>query len=166
MKSQDTQFKLNDDQRLCFWVGFLGTGLFMAAFIWVESTLIEALCRTREMTICNIVPAFLYFGLPSGLLGLWFGSAAKNIKPQMPHRWILLTVVVSLLNFQLAGLQLQLLDAIDTKHLCGTVDDAMFFSLVFIGAGLSSSIVAIAVIALLKGFARFRNAVIYPQNVV
>jgi hypothetical protein len=134
------------DRTLCFWIGFLPTGIFLTS---LEILVCYGMPNPVELAI-----TFLLYGGCGGLCSFLIGFLLRNIKPVSERRWIWLSFLLPLFAFAAAGTLVE----IDQSGWRGIgpheADDWLIAICTYIVASLISSVIAVCAIAMWKQLGR------------
>lgn len=145
--------KLYPDQTLCFWLGFLLTGCFVALMqAVVGACLVELTQQADHGAFTDFFKAVFLYGIPAGFFAQLIGYWLRNLRPDSQVRWIWLSLLIPICTFLLAAIQVELVNMVECKSysLKLDVDDYLFPVSLYVGAALVSGLLAIVIIALIK----------------
>lgn len=107
--------RLYPDQILCFLLGFLPTGIWVALLAATAELFFDALSRTAPSSANSLfLQTFLIYGVPASFFGQLLGYWLRNYKPDSPDRWLWLSFLVPCFTFPLAGLQVEITELIES----------------------------------------------------
>jgi len=147
------------DQTLCFWLGFLPAGIWVALLAAGVDSCLNAL--TGEVSVSSVFCVFFQsiflYGAPAALFAQFLGYWVRNVRPHSPYRWVWLSLLIPTCTFLLAGIQVDVVNMIECRHLTFEHDpgDIMIALCVYQCAALVSGVLALGVIGLGKLICRF-----------
>jgi hypothetical protein len=146
--------KLYPDQALCFWLGFLPTGIWVALLATGVEAGLNTLCKFDHSSLVEtfVLTMFLY-GAAAGLTSIVIGYFIRNIRPNWKHRWVALAFVVPIFAFMLAGIEVEIINMIQcpsTGSEGHSLQDAFMAILMYGVAAIVSGVLAIATIGACK----------------
>lgn len=154
------------DQFLCFWLGLLPVGIWVAILNLVVLVFLDSLAGESDVPFMfEFVKAFILYGIPAGFLGQLVGYRLRNIRPHSPYRWVWLSVIIPACTFPIAEIQADIVNMSECQTLKTNCNfgDLMFASCLYMGAALTSSMIAISII----GFGKlFRESFVHLDSVV
>jgi hypothetical protein len=161
-------FNLFPDQALCFWLGFLPAGIWVALLtIGVDDCLNALTCASHDSLAGVFVKTLFLYGIPAGLFAQLLGFFLRHFRPQSSLRWIWLSFLIPMCTLLLAGVQVEIVNMIE----CGTLkfdhdfDDTLIGISVYLGAALVSGLIAgllIAVARLVQKIRQSHSRAVFP----
>jgi hypothetical protein len=82
------RFSPYPDQALCFWLGFLTTGLWLALLASAVDGVFLALAGSDDSSDGVFFQTLFLYGIPAGLFARMLGYWFRDYRSTSPFRWI------------------------------------------------------------------------------
>lgn len=111
-------FCLYPDRMLCFFIGFLPTGLWVGLLAVVVDVFSKTLSKEPLSTVpLTAAETFFSYGLMGGVLGLLLGYLLRKVQPNSHVRWVWLSFVIPQFTFAAAAYIVELVNMIQCGDL-------------------------------------------------
>src|SRR5271156_1224342 len=105
------------DQILCFWLGFLPAGIWMALLAAGVDSCLNALAGDFSVSFGVFFQSIFLYGAPAAFFAQFLGYWVRNVRPLSPYRWVWLSLLIPTCTFVLAGIQVEVVNMIECGHL-------------------------------------------------
>ena len=143
------KLKLTEQQLLCFYIGSVGTGLWLTFLVWTTDSVLNLL-DTNSMSV-NLLQPFAVYGLEGGVVGLTLEFALRKFT--LKNRRIWLIFLIPQVSFAIAGLTAGLINVWESNRWNRSLLE-IDTTLVYAGAAL---VFSLAVIGALSGAGHLRK---------
>jgi len=153
------------DQALCFWLGFLPTGIWVAALAAGVDSWLDTFCGQDQSSVLPVfIKSLFLYGGTAGLFAVALGYFLRNVRQHSANRWLWLSFLIPACTFMLAGIQVEIVNMIECRSmkLEHGFDDTLIAICVYALAALASGLMASCLIGIWKFIQSARQAKATP----